>query len=334
MADFMLTLYQQYSRQDVQRLFDKDYNFLASRGTWGLQGVVRVPNRPNDWVFFVSYGQRQSGHEFDEGITPDGVLTWQSQPSQGLQDSRVRQWISQSLDVDRIYLFLRPNKKTDYYYLGNLKYITHDTEREKPVWFQYQIQEFSPPSWLFELIKGGEVTSTFGATDEAKAPRSPSKVTPPNKVAPRTSTRQFKAQKSPDFTSKEVNDKELGLKGEMFVLALERDRLTAGGREDLANKIVHTSQEIGDGAGYDIASYDLDGSPRHIEVKTTRGGLRSGFYLSPNEHEYAKYSPDTFVLIRVFEFDPIASVGKYYELEGDPEQYVNLKPVNFFASFS
>jgi hypothetical protein len=330
----MLTLYQQYSRRDVQRLFDKDYNFQPSRGTWGLHGVVRVPNRPNDWVFFVSYGQSQGGHDFDEGITADGVLTWQSQPRQDLQDARVRQWITQNFDVDRIYLFLRPNKVSNYYYLGNLQYITHDTERENPVWFQFQIQDFSPPSDLLELIKGGEVTSPFAMNKEAKSPRSPSRVTPPNKAAPRTSTRQFKAQKSPDFTSKEVSDKELGLKGELFVLALERERLIAGDREDLANKIVHISQEIGDGAGYDIASYNLDGSHRHIEVKTTRGGLRSGFYLTPNEHEYAKYSPDTFVLLRVFDFDPIKCIGDYYELEGDPEQYVNLKPVNYFASFS
>lgn len=330
----MLKLNQQYSRQDVQRLFEKDYNFQASRGTWGLQGVVRVPNRPNDWVFFVSYGQSQSGHDFDEGITPEGVLTWQSQPSQGLQDARVRQWISQSLGVDRIYLFLRPNKKSNYYYLGNLNYITHDTEREKPVWFQFQIQEFSPPSELYEVIKGGGVSSTFEMPEETNAQRTPSQVAPPNRSEPRTNTRQFKAQKSPDFTSKEVSDKELGLRGELFALKLEKDRLIAGGRKDLADKIVHTSQEIGDGAGYDIASYNLDGSPRHIEVKTTKGGLRSGFYLSPNEHEYAKYSPDTFVLLRVFEFNPVKCVGNYYELEGDPDKHVNLKAVNFFASFN
>jgi hypothetical protein len=330
----MLTLYQQYSRSEVQRLFDKDYNFQASRGTWGLQGVVRVPNRPNDWVFFVSYGQSQSGHSFDEGITPEGVLTWQSQPSQGLLDARVQQWITQDTNVDRIYLFLRPNKKSDYYYLGNLSYITHDTEREKPVWFQFQIHEFSPPSDLFRLIKGGEVTVPFETTQKVTAPLPPLKSLPPEKGSPKTSTRQFKAQKLPDFTSKEISDKELGLRGELFVLRMERDRLVAGGRDDLASKIVHTSQEIGDGAGYDITSYNLDGSPRHVEVKTTRGGLRSGFYLSPNELEYAKFSPNTFVLLRVFDFDFVEGVGNYYELKGNPEQYVNLKPVNYFASFN
>ena len=74
----MLQLYELYSRNDVQNIFDPNYQFEPSRGTWGLHGVVRIPHKQNDWVFFVTYGQSQSGHEFDEGITPDGVLTWQS----------------------------------------------------------------------------------------------------------------------------------------------------------------------------------------------------------------------------------------------------------------
>ena len=155
---------------------------------------------------------------------------------------------------------------------------------------------FSLPPWLYEIIKGRVTIFTLTKTGETNDPRSPLKLRPPAKGVAKTSTRKFKAQKSPDFTSKEVNDKELGLKGEMFVLALERDRLTAAGRKDLANKIVHTSQEIGDGAGYDITSYDLDGSLRHIEVKTTRGGLRTGTcvglaFTDSSLHTYFQGSP-------------------------------------------
>ncbi len=39
----------------------------------------------------------------------------------------------------------------------------------------------------------------------------------------------------------------------------------------LAEKVRHVSQLQGDGAGYDIESYSLDGTIKYVEVKTTKG---------------------------------------------------------------
>ncbi|MFS0741884.1 DUF3883 domain-containing protein [Brevundimonas sp. 3P9-tot-E] len=41
-----------------------------------------------------------------------------------------------------------------------------------------------------------------------------------------------------------------------------------------------TSQELGDGAGYDIRSFDPAGKERLIEVKVTRGGPATDFFLT------------------------------------------------------
>ena len=112
----MLTLYEKYNREGVQELFQPEYSFKQGTGTWGLQGVIKLPIKQNDWVFFVTYRQSQAGHEFEEGITPDGVLTWQSQPSQGLDNKRVLQWINQNPEIDKIYLFLRSNKRSKYFF--------------------------------------------------------------------------------------------------------------------------------------------------------------------------------------------------------------------------
>ncbi len=71
-----------YSREDVHGIFSPETTFTPQAGTWGLQGIIKIPNREDDFVFFVTYGQSQGDHEFDEGITQDGVLSWQSQPSQ------------------------------------------------------------------------------------------------------------------------------------------------------------------------------------------------------------------------------------------------------------
>ncbi len=52
-----LKLYGEYSRQDVHAIFSPDTEFVPQAGTWGLQGIVRVPERQGDWVFFITFGQ-------------------------------------------------------------------------------------------------------------------------------------------------------------------------------------------------------------------------------------------------------------------------------------
>jgi hypothetical protein len=38
-----LTLYADYTRQDVHSIFDPDSNFTPQAGTWGMQGIVKLP---------------------------------------------------------------------------------------------------------------------------------------------------------------------------------------------------------------------------------------------------------------------------------------------------
>lgn len=64
------------------------------------------------------------------------------------------------------------------------------------------------------------------------------------------------------------------------VLAHERLVLAAAGRRDLAARVTWTSAAEGDGAGYDIASFEPDGRERLIEVKTTNGWERTPFHIS------------------------------------------------------
>ena len=83
-----------------------------------------------------------------------------------------------------------------------------------------------------------------------------------------------------DFVARDAANRDLGRRGEEFVLEFERKRLHDGGRRDLAQRIEWTAQARGDGAGYDVQSFDADGSTRLIEVKTT--GL--GKVLSIQRH--------------------------------------------------
>jgi hypothetical protein len=46
---------------------------------------------------------------------------------------------------------------------------------------------------------------------------------------------------------------------------------------------IRMSEEVGDWAGHDIASFAPVGLPRRIEVKTTNGWERPPFHMTPNE---------------------------------------------------
>ena len=137
-----LTLYQRYTRKEARDLLDPSADYTPGAGTWGLSGVINIQSEYKHFVFFVTYGQEQSGHIFREGITNDGILSWQSQPSQKLKDRRIQHWINQKSNNCRISLFVRNSKKKSYIYAGELLYVEHDENKEKPVWFSFQINEW------------------------------------------------------------------------------------------------------------------------------------------------------------------------------------------------
>src|SRR6266545_5845257 len=103
----ILVLWQTYTREEVHDVFSPHSTFTAQAGSWGLHGIVRLAERLNSFVFFVTFGQVQGEHVFDESITKDGVLTWQSQPHQRLNTPAVRTLIEHDDQSGSIHLFLR-----------------------------------------------------------------------------------------------------------------------------------------------------------------------------------------------------------------------------------
>jgi len=133
-----------------------------------------------------------------------------------------------------------------------------------------------------------------------------------------------------DPATRDARNRSLGLRGEERAFHAERHRLAAAGREDLARKVRWVAQEDGDGAGYDIRSYGLDGGERLLEVKTTLGHARTPFYLSSNELAFSQERPDAFRLLRVYDF---AGSAKAFELEPPLTDHVGLLPTAYRASF-
>jgi len=328
-----LTLYNDYARLEVHDIFAPWSNFTPQAGTWGLQKIVQIPERQNDFVFFVTFGQKRANNMFDEGITTDGVLTWQSQPNQRLADRQIRQFIMHNEDANSIYLFLRTLEGRKFTYLGNLKYLAHDSEREMPVYFQWQILDWNAPAAsIHEMgltLESCGITPIGGSVD---GPRLIQTDPPHGMTADQGNplgTGTFRAQKVADYGQTAARDIRIGRAGELLVLEYEKQQLINTGLLNLAGKVRHVSELEGDGAGYDIESFMSDGTKKFIEVKTTTGDKHTEFFITANELEFAKRNSRNFYLFRVYEYDDHTDRGKFFGLHGLPQAYCALFPVQY-----
>ena len=133
-----------------------------------------------------------------------------------------------------------------------------------------------------------------------------------------------------DVAERDERNRALGRAGEEQVLRHERKALKSAGRDDLARKVRWVSQEDGDGAGYDIASFETDGRARLIEVKTTNGWERTPFHISRNELAVAEERRSEWCLFRLWNF---ARAPKAFELHPPLDAYVSLTATSFQANF-
>lgn len=133
-----------------------------------------------------------------------------------------------------------------------------------------------------------------------------------------------------DPVERDRRNRALGKAGEEFVIRFERQRLTEEDRPDLAKEVRWVAQEDGDGAGYDVLSFDVAGNERLIEVKTTTGSARTPFFLSRNEYRVAAENPVAWILYRVHLF---ATNAHIFTIAPPLENGLRLQPVTWQASF-
>ena len=131
-----------------------------------------------------------------------------------------------------------------------------------------------------------------------------------------------------NYLEREARNRSLRLAGELFALQAEHHRLWRHGARQLADRIEHVSVTKGDGLGYDIVSFELDGRERFIEVKTTAFGSMTPFFASAKEVETSDTLP-TFHLYRVFKFRQAPQI---FSLAGSLRQSCVLNPTQFRAS--
>ena len=131
-----------------------------------------------------------------------------------------------------------------------------------------------------------------------------------------------------NYIEREARNRSLGSAGEEFVLNFERARLIHAGREALAAKIEHTSKVRGDYEGYDVLSFEEGGAERLIEVKTTKYGSDTPFFVTRNEIVTSERNASKYQVYRLFAF---RAAPRLYTLPGAIPASCHLSAATFAA---
>lgn len=132
-----------------------------------------------------------------------------------------------------------------------------------------------------------------------------------------------------DPVERDHRNRTLGARGEAMVVDFERARLIRAGRERLAERVRQVSLED-DGAGFDVLSFEADGSERWLEVKTTAGGPRTPFFVTRNELAVGERRPEAWRVARIYD---AARRPRLFELGPPLGERVRLEPEVWRAGF-
>ena len=182
------------------------------------------------------------------------------------------------------------------------------------------------PSWLTRVVTGPQENELREAPQIWVGP-------PPtlsNQPPPQELEQVLRDARKFDVAARDERNRALGRAGEERALKHERAQLRSAGRDDLARKVIWVSEEEGDGAGYDIASFETDGRPRLIEVKTTNGWERTPFHITRNELAVAEERRSEWCLLRLWNF---SREPRAFELRPPLDAHVSLTATAFQASF-
>lgn len=132
-----------------------------------------------------------------------------------------------------------------------------------------------------------------------------------------------------DVAERDERNRELGKAGERLIFEFEKSKLISLNKHGLAERVRWTSRDVGDGAGFDIESFDEQENEMLIEVKTTNGWNRTPFHISRNELAVANDNHDSWYLYRIWNF---ARRPEVFSIRPPLQSHVALTPTSFLAS--
>ncbi|MGH0498960.1 DUF3883 domain-containing protein [Bacillus wiedmannii] len=132
-----------------------------------------------------------------------------------------------------------------------------------------------------------------------------------------------------NYEREQRRNKIVGDAAEVMVLNIEKEKLISANRADLAQQVDHVSETHGDGLGYDIKSFEIDGTEIYIEVKGSSETVNKGFLISESEVRFSRESAEQFYLYRVYDLN--SNKPKYFKLKGPIEKHFDLVQTEYFA---
>ncbi|HHQ4529699.1 TPA: DUF3427 domain-containing protein [Aeromonas hydrophila] len=322
-----------YSREEVAAILAPGVSFTPGAGSWGLSGIVSKAPSERDFVFFVTLGMHES-NDYDDALTEDGLLIWKSQNQQTPDSPQIQRLVEHDENLHNVRLFLRTSKKEDYTYMGPLSFNDWDPLSKNPVHFTWRLLTWPLPSDVrsrFSAYIRPALSPLYHPEPEQAQPGTLTEGLPPK--ATQKTGKGGKGAKGGivDWAAREQRNRDLGLAGELLVMAHEQERLRDAGRNDLAARVEHVALSDS-AAGYDILSFNLDGRERFIEVKTTTGPASTPFYISENEVAISRQLQERFWLYRVHGYSRELNHGTFFSLKGAVEEGFTLSPVQYKAS--
>lgn len=146
--------------------------------------------------------------------------------------------------------------------------------------------------------------------------------------AVREAAAQWRVRRGVDYLQREARNASLGLAGEQFVVNFEKARLLVAGADRLVDKVEHVAATQGDGLGYDVRSYTVEGADLLIEVKTTGYGMLTPFFVSVNELNVSRARFTDYALYRLFDF---RSNPRLFAIRGAIDATCSLEPSQYVA---
>ena len=310
-------------REMFKILFDEDFDFLERvenfRTEFSVLSKVNFPDKKNHYqdhravVVYLTlmYPERYFFYKFGMFKNFAEKVDYPYKPVKGKIDNvgqfhSLCELVRYEIEKDQELLKLHESRlEEDSYRDKNHNVLTQD--------FIYAVvqhlneletKNISEP----EIIKEKEISATELNTKKENKPNFTPKIT--------------------NHTQNNIENKRIGDLGEIWILKQEKEFLEKNGKHKLAEKVLHSAKNKGDGLGYDILSYHLNGEKKYIEVKTTKGKKNLTFFVSRNELERSKIEKDNYYLYRVYEYNEETEKGKILKIKGDLSNICEV-PVNY-----
>ena len=334
----LLEIKKDYSRSEIAKIFEPNKKFTRGTGTFGISGLIESPLNSGNFIFLVTLTESHPANLYKDHLTEDGYLDWMSQNRNAIDSKVIQKLLAHDPAQNNIHLFVRGKEDQNYLYIGLLEYFAHDLKTSKPVHFVWHVinWDFSKSELLEfginvkEALNQNSFQKNFGITVGELSRVSPPSAQEFSDAKLKRKAKVLVNKDEVDWAVQDANNRRLGLSGEKWVVQEEIRTLTQAGRLDLVSRIRHVAL-IDSSAGYDILSFSPDGIVKKIEVKTTKGGRSTPFYISINEITTSADDSQNFWLYRLFEFDETNERNPYFALNGSVEDLFHLKAVTFKA---